>query len=77
MHDEYITGKRVPACKYLKAFHEWKRDPKNSQKNSRDFDKIIGIGEWGWMDIDDERRRSFVIKDSKLFFLAVLKYNII
>lgn len=78
MHENIIEGKRIESSYYLRAFHQWKQNKENANKNSRDFDKIIGIGEWAWMDAgNNERKRSFVIKDSKKFFLAVLKYDIL
>ena len=69
MHEEFSIRITIDTQKYHTAFHEWKRDKQNKDKNSNDFDREIGIGCW-------RQKNSVLIKNKKLFFLASLKYNL-
>jgi hypothetical protein len=76
MHDE--DRLKANPKNYLESFYQWKKEDGNSDKNSVDFDKAIGIGGWKKMEISEwEKTSTFKIKDKQLFFLAILKYNIL
>lgn len=76
MHDE--DRLKTNSKKYFESFYQWKKEDGNSDKNSVDFDKAIGIGGWKKIEISEfEKNSTFKIKDKKLFFLAILKYDIL
>jgi hypothetical protein len=78
MHDDIPDRLKINPAKYLQSFYQWKQEEGNSDKNSVDFDKDIGIGEWKKIQISEwEKTSTFKIKDKKIFFLAILKYNIL
>jgi hypothetical protein len=78
MHDIIPDRLKANSKNYLESFYQWKQEEGNSDKNSVDFDKAIGIGEWKKLEISEwEKISTYKIKDKQLFFLAILKYNIL